>query len=68
MKIEVTIRVSKSNSMYSNPSVKKEIVVDIPGSNLSDLNFAGYLETTLSTAIVDFENLPPETDKDIEHD
>ena len=59
MKLEVTIRVSKSNSRYNDPSAKRTILIDIPGSNFDELNIASFLQGNVTNAIAEFNALKP---------
>lgn len=58
MKIEIEIKVSKTNSRYDDPSIKKEITIDVPGSDFESLNLPQYIQTTLEISIAEFEQLP----------
>lgn len=59
MKVEITVTVSGSNSHYGDPQVKKEITIDVPGSNFDSLRLPVYIQTTLETSIEEFKQLPP---------
>ncbi len=59
MKLEITIKVSKSDSGYGDPKIKKEIIIDVPGSDFESLNLPNYIQTTLETSIEEFKQLPP---------
>lgn len=58
MKIEIEIEVSKSNSRYGDPQVKKTIIIDVPGTDFESLNLPHYIQTTLETSIKEFKALP----------
>lgn len=58
MKIEIEIKVSKSNSRYNDPNITKEITIDVPGSDFESLNLPQYIQTTLETSISEFKQLP----------
>ncbi len=67
MKIEIEVKVSKSNSRYGDPSIQKEIIIDVPGTDFESLNLPHYIQTTLETSIKEFEQLP-NGDAVLEHD
>ena len=58
MKIEIEVKVSKSNSRYDDPTIKKTILIDVPGSHFDSLNLPHYIQTTLETSISEFKQLP----------
>lgn len=64
MKIEIEIKVSKSNSRYNDPNIKKEIIIDVPGSDFESLNLPQYIQTTLETSITEFKQLPETAEDD----
>ncbi len=63
MRVEITVVVSESNSRYGDPEVKKEIIIDVPGTNFESLNLPGYIQTTLEESITEFAQLPPEKEE-----
>lgn len=58
MKIKIQVTVLKSNSGYNDPHIKKEITIDVPGSDFESLNLPQYIQTTLETSIAEFMQLP----------
>jgi len=58
MKIEIEIKVSKSNSSHGDPKVKKSILIDIPGSDFESLNLPNYIQATLEESLREFKQLP----------
>lgn len=62
MKIEIEVKVSKSNSSFDDPYIKKEITIDVPGSHFDSLNLPHYIRTTLETSIKEFKQLPGKGD------
>lgn len=58
MKIEIEIKVSNSGSHHNYPTIKKEIIIDVPGTDFESLNLPQYIQTTLETSISEFRQLP----------